>query len=588
MRPVLCTGCLFLSVLLFTNRATAQRQPAQSPQPNVLAAQLSDQETGPAAVEQLARLEPRVAVPLLTKALGADYPAEVRWRAERALAHLGPAASDSVGAIIANLKDSNEWVRAYACFALGRIGGPAGQTAVPSLVEGVTDESALVRRAAIDAIVWLRPDRKLVLPLMARALEDAEPRIVMAAIRTLTSEGPAAVPLLSEALENGRTAYWAAVGLESLGPDAAPAVQPLARLALDQEPEVRMQALMALAAIGEAARPAAAQMIDRLHNDEFAGVQYAAAYALAKVGAGAEADAALLKTMQSRDPLLAMLSAWALAKAHPEDTEIAQRATDLIVQGLKSENPSFQAAAARALAESKLSSDMTEPALEQALEHASPQVVAQIVAAIATQGAKATPWIIKSLQNEKLRGYAFQVLSMVGPDAAEAVPEVSRLLDSSDGDARRDAQFALAAIGPAAAPAVPQLSQSLSSENEEVQYSAIYALGRIGEQAKDACPELMKVLEREEEFPRIAALWALSRIDPGRPEVVETGVPLLAKALQSDREAVRAEAAATLGEIGEPARPALSELKQALDDPTAAVQEAAKKAIERIEGRSKD
>jgi HEAT repeat protein len=214
-------------------------------------------------------------------------------------------------------------------------------------------------------------------------------------------------------------------------------------------------------------------------------------------------------------------------------------------------------------------------------------VVAQIVNAIATQGAKATPWIVKALQNDKLRGYALQVLSMIGPDAAEAVPALTRMLESSDAETRREAQFALAAIGPAAAPAVPQLSQALSSNSQEVQYSAIYALGRIGEQAKDACPELMKILDREEEFPRIAAIWALSRIDPGRPEVVETGIPLLAKALQSDREAVRAEAAATLGEISEPARPALSDLKQAQEDPSAAVQEAARKAIERIEGQSK-
>jgi HEAT repeat protein len=587
MHRFICASCIAVGMMLSADPVTAQVQPPTKPQPPVLAAQLSDEKTGPAAVEHLSRLEPRIAAPLLTKALGADYPVEVRWRAERALAHFGPAASDSVGALIANLKDSHERVRAYACFALGRIGGQPAKSAVPSLVERVTDESPLVRRAAIDAIMWLRPDRKIVLPLLARALEDAEPRIVMAAIRTLSSEGPSVVPLLSQALENERTAYWAAVALEGLGPAAAPAVPSLARLAVHQEPEVRLQAVMALAAVGEGARPAVPQIIDRLNHDPFVGVQYAAAYALAKIGAAAESDEALLKTMQSRDPLLAMLSAWALAKGHPQDAQIAQQATDLIVAGLKSDDPSFQAAAARALAESNLSSDVTEPALEQALERSSPQVVRQVIHAIAAQGAKATPWVAKALESEKLRGYALQVLSMIGPDAAEAVPTLTRMLETSDAKTRREVQFALAAIGPAAAPAVPELSRSLASENEELQYSAIYALGRIGEQAKDACPELMKVLDRDEEFPRIAAVWALSRIDPGRPEVVETGIPLLTSALQSDREAVRAEAAATLGEIGEPARPALSDLQQALDDSSPAVQDAAQKAIQRIEGRGK-
>jgi HEAT repeat protein len=144
-------------------------------------------------------------------------------------------------------------------------------------------------------------------------------------------------------------------------------------------------------------------------------------------------------------------------------------------------------------------------------------------------------------------------------------------------------QFALAAIGPAAAPAVPELTKSLDSENEEVQYSAVYALGRIGEQAKDACPELLKLLGGEEEFAKIAAVWALTRIDPGRPEIAETGLPILTRALQSGRELVRAEAASTLAEIGEPARPAIPALQAALNDPSPSVRQAAENAIQRIE-----
>jgi HEAT repeat protein len=182
-----------------------------------------------------------------------------------------------------------------------------------------------------------------------------------------------------------------------------------------------------------------------------------------------------------------------------------------------------------------------------------------------------------------VRPHAIKILAMIGPEASEAVPALIETLRDADDETRREVQFALASIGPAAAPAVPELTESLESENEEVQYSAVYALGRIGEQAKDACPNLLKLLGREEEFPRIAAVWALTRIDPGRPEIIETGLPILTEALQSDRDLLRAEAASTLAEIGEAARPALPALRAALNDPSPSVRQAAETALERIE-----
>jgi HEAT repeat protein len=65
--------------------------------------------------------------------------------------------------------------------------------------------------------------------------------------------------------------------------------------------------------------------------------------------------------------------------------------------------------------------------------------------------------------------------------------------------------------------------------------------------------------------------------------VAETGVPILVKAMQSDREMLRIEAAGTLGELGEAAKAGLPALKQALNDKSPRVQEAATKAIARIE-----
>lgn len=547
---------------------------------------LADETKGPRAADQLLRVDPQTAVPALVKALGETYPVEVRWRAARTLGRIGPPAKDAVGALIAVLGDPSPNVRSYACFALGRIGGPSAQAAVPGLVERMTDENGIVRRAAMDAILAIGPDRSVVIPLMVKALEDAEPRIVTAALRTLASQGEVVVPVLIEALKSEKSGYWAMLALEQLGPQAKDAVPALTAMLAHQEPEVRMEAIMALGAIGEAARSAAPRIAERLQHDEMMGVRYAAVFALGRIEPGPEVEPALKAALsQQGDPLLAMLAAAALAKMHPQDQQIADRANELIVAGLQSENPTVQSAAARVLAESNLGSEVTATALVTALENASPEVIPQTINALAALGSRATPQLIRGLSNDKLRPYAIQVLKMIGPDAASAAPQLVKLLaEAEDPAERREIQFALAALGPAAAEAVPELIESLSSENEEIKYSAIYALGRMGEHARPAYNELMNNLESENEFLQVASTWAMVRIDPGQPRIAEVGVPLLAKALQSDREVVRVEAASTLGELGESAQAALPALKGALRDQSPAVQEAAQKAIERIEG----
>ncbi len=596
-------GAAFLSIVFIVSPVFAQGQPSRPASPKkppptqrqkagpadvapvaALTEQLKSETQGPQAVGQLARLDAATAVPALTKALGADYPAEVRWRAARELGNVGQAAEPALGGLIANLKDNDHRVRAYACFALGRIGGAATQAATPSLVERVTDDNAIVRRAAVDALLALQPDKNVLVPLMAKALGDAEPRIAIAAVRTLVSQGEAVVPALIAALENEKAAYWATVALEQMGPRAAEAVPTLSRLVNHSDPEVRLQALMTLAAVGEAARPATPQIIDRLKNDPLNGVRYAAAYALGRIGVDAQAQASLNETARSDNLMLAMVSAWALAQAHPQDKQIATHAANLIVSGLKSEDPTLQAAAARILAESKISTAITTPALESALATTSPEVVAQAIEAFAAQGAKAVPRITAALDNEKLRPYALKIISQIGADAAEAVPALIKALDGADAETRAELHFALAAIGPASAPAAPKLVEALASDDNQVKYSAIYALGRIGEQARDAAyQDLVQLLATDDQFTRIAAVWAMVRLDPGRPELAEKAVPLLTEALKSDREEVRAEAASTLGELGKHAQPAAPALKKALQDPSTAVQEAARAALERIE-----
>jgi HEAT repeat protein len=83
---------------------------------------------------------------------------------------------------------------------------------------------------------------------------------------------------------------------------------------------------------------------------------------------------------------------------------------------------------------------------------------------------------------------------------------------------------------------------------------------------------------------RLLSIWALSRIQPGDERLVALAVPALTEALASERPLVRLEAAAALGDIGAPAKPAVAALKRLLNDDEPQVREAAAAALKKIGG----
>ena len=61
------------------------------------------------------------------------------------------------------------------------------------------------------------------------------------------------MPALIKALENERAAYWACLVLRDIGPQAKDAVPALTNLLADKRPEIRREAILALAEIGVSA-----------------------------------------------------------------------------------------------------------------------------------------------------------------------------------------------------------------------------------------------------------------------------------------------------------------------------------------------
>lgn len=149
---------------------------------------------------------------------------------------------------------------------------------------------------------------------------------------------------------------------------------------------------------------------------------------------------------------------------------------------------------------------------------------------------------------------AVQQLSRLGPEAAEAVPELVKLLGGDDRRAATFAAWALGAIGPAAKDAVPALVKALNKDWQATHAKwtwcpvgfAAWALGRIGRGAEPAAPALARLIASgKHPWATDPALWALTRM---RAE------PAMAVLL---RNVGRPHAAVALAIIGEPVLPGL-------------------------------
>ena len=313
------------------------------------------------AADALGTLGPkaRSAIPALTKALG-HKDERLRWHAARALSVFGPDAKDAVPVLASLLKDENPLVRAHAAHTLGRIGAPS-KAIVSDLAPALTDSDPRVRRAVVQAFERIRPGAKVSIPLLVKVLEDAEPSVVMPALHTLAEAGASAVPLMIEALKNGEACYWACRVLGEVGPAAASSAPALAAVLSSPEPEVRMHALLALAEIGPAASSAVPSILGRLEDQQSA-VRHSAAYALGRIESK-QADPALRRTAQSKDPVLRMISRWALASIHPKDANELKQAVQLIFEVFKNEDPEVRNVAATLLVDLKPAPKLVAPAI---------------------------------------------------------------------------------------------------------------------------------------------------------------------------------------------------------------------------------
>ncbi len=556
----------------------------------------------------------REALQQIVDATGSDR-ADIRWHAARAICLIGEDAIGEIPVLVRLLSDDDPVVAAQAASAIGMIREDDGRsseqlddaarghydTATKALVKKIVHPDARVRRVSIRAISKLSPPAEVIVPLVAKQLADEDPSVVMPALHTMADAGPAAVPFLIKSLAEPKSRYWASVVLAEIGPEAGDAVPALLQVAeaADGEPEERMQAILALAAIGKAASSAGGPLAT-LAGSEGGPVQFAAVYACGMLRA-AEASEALEAIAASDVPFLSSIAIWGLARIHSDDAGRITAAYEKLTDGMQNQNPAVRQASVTGLSDLEDSLTAEQRAdlavgLSASIQDSVPAVREAAAAALVRLGGDAVPALVALLgKDSDQQRLALELLATIGPPASAGFDSVlSAFSGSDDAFVQADAAFALGALAgdedsgidaAAAEKAVGPLSEILRDADtaDEVRYTTVYALGKFGPLASSAADDLRTLAASDDVLLATVAAWAGLKIEPENKQMYEQAIPLLEKALRSERELARLEAAVTLGEIGADASGSLPLLELvAEDDPSSSVRSAATAAVAKI------
>jgi HEAT repeat protein len=185
----------------------------------------------------------------------------------------------------------------------------------------------------------------------------------------------------------------------------------------------------------------------------------------------------------------------------------------------------------------------------------------------------------------KTRMAAAQSLGEIGQDAKAAVPD---LLETARHDqdplVRVYATASIGQIGPGAKEAVEPLIRLLQSEKDlQMAATIIQTFHELGPTASAALPVLATMAKDPTCNSRFMAAWAMCRIAPDARAEASIVVPQLIVQLTTAKNSnSRRFAADVLAEIGPAAKPAISALSAAEEDPDKDVRRAAAKALEAI------
>ena len=550
----------------------------------------------------------------LVAALGerlADADAEVASTAARALGLTG--SQDAAPLLSARLEGGSPALRVAAASALHRLTGDTATTR-PVLLVGLAHADASVRVVAAGALERQSPDIADAEAALTKALKDADMGVVIHAAGALHKAGKqkeACVAAWIAALDAGeaRLRLEAMDRLQAAG--SARAVPKLTVQLMDGPTTLRVKCARALCSLGQAARPAAAQLcwcsvngpkaLRSASSEAFDALALDAAAAKkhmldgfqvedrrivegtveALVRVGAPAVSVVLQKLATGD---APTRAWMLEALRRLGPDAAASVADVGRLVESADDPKIRWRAARVLAAIGPAAAPALGALEFALQHEKEyvrQAAMEAIGVIApgSPDAQAALRRIASdtdKKNVKLRAEALRAMGGLGKDGEDMLPVLMAGLDAAPGDVRAASVQSLVALFEHVE---KELAKHVDDDSVRVRDGIAQVVEVKGEEAKRFAKPLAKSLENRAPSGNSKTADALAAI--GKP-----AVGTLMKLLKSKKGPVRGEAARALGKIGPDAKRAIKQLERLTRDPDWGVQMKAQAALERIRGGS--
>lgn len=250
-----------------------------------------------------------------------DVPLNLRLQALVAAAAADPANPTVVSVVVKAASDKDEYARAAAAAALGKL-DPLTPEAVAALVKlAKTDSRHVARAAAVRALAEAGPRAKSARPDLDALATTGAPGVRLwakVAVAAVDGNVQAAAPAVRAGLADpdAQVRQAAAEALAVLGPTPAD-VPPLVTMLRDANG--REAAIRALGRVGPAAREAVPRLADLL-DDRDSRVRLAAAEALGQIGPPAALAAVPKLREAARDPLVAAAARRSLEKLGVKET----------------------------------------------------------------------------------------------------------------------------------------------------------------------------------------------------------------------------------------------------------------------------
>lgn len=342
--------------------------------------------------------------------------------------------------------------RVAAARLLGDLGHRA---AVPALVRALADDDAAVRKAATDSLLAIEEDQLAPIAERLRELaakKKADPAILA---ETLAVVEFSPLPLLESLLSKFPEVNARVVRnrLPRAVAQCGEVVVPrLTELLSSDSRDVRENAVRSLGALGARAAPAVPDIVALLRRDGDELTRGYAARALARIGLAAWPAAAELATLAEEDPSL----------DRPVDTilgGVGPVALPLLLSWLREEHTGRKLRAARLIIQLGRRAEAAVPELSSLLYSEDPEIVQAACRALGAIGDRpateaAVPDLARLLHSEdrQVVQTACRALGALGPRAVGALSALLSLLETGDETAAPSPSEEEASVEPAAEP----------------------------------------------------------------------------------------------------------------------------------------